>query len=55
MTMHVRDFDYDLPEDRIAQEPAGLRGGSRLLVVGPGGDAAAVPALTDAAFAEIGP
>ena len=31
--MDVRDFDFDLPADLIAQEPAADRGGSRLLVV----------------------
>src|SRR6185436_225680 len=31
--MDVRDFDFDLPADLIAQEPAADRGASRLLVV----------------------
>ena len=31
--MDVRDFDFDLPADLIAQEPAADRSGSRLLVV----------------------
>jgi S-adenosylmethionine:tRNA ribosyltransferase-isomerase len=31
--MDVRDFDFDLPPELIAQEPAPDRGGSRLLVV----------------------
>ncbi|MFH2006016.1 MAG: tRNA preQ1(34) S-adenosylmethionine ribosyltransferase-isomerase QueA [bacterium] len=31
--MHTRDFDYDLPEELIAQEPATRRDGSRLLVL----------------------
>ena len=31
--MHTRDFDFDLPEERIAQSP-GLRGKSRLLYLG---------------------
>jgi S-adenosylmethionine:tRNA ribosyltransferase-isomerase len=31
--MHVNDFDYDLPEDLIAQYPADKRDESRLLVV----------------------
>lgn len=35
--MLVDDFDYDLPEDRIAQDPA-PRGASRLLVVDAGGE-----------------
>ena len=29
--MHIRDFDYDLPADLIAQEPTADRGGARLL------------------------
>src|ERR1700704_2175226 len=29
--MDVRDFDFDLPSELIAQEPAPQRGGSRLL------------------------
>lgn len=29
--MHVRDFDYDLPPELIAQEPAAERGAARLL------------------------
>ena len=29
--MDVRDFDFDLPADLIAQEPAADRGSSRLL------------------------
>jgi S-adenosylmethionine:tRNA ribosyltransferase-isomerase len=31
--MDVRDFDFDLPPELIAQEPAAERGGSRLLVL----------------------
>ena len=31
--MHVREFDFDLPEHLIAQEPSITRGTSRLLVV----------------------
>src|SRR5215217_5614521 len=31
--MDVRDFDFDLPTELIAQEPAVDRSGSRLLVV----------------------
>ena len=31
--MHLRDFDFELPEHLIAQEPATTRGTSRLLVV----------------------
>ena len=29
--MDVRDFDFDLPSELIAQEPAAERGGARLL------------------------
>ena len=29
--MHIRDFDYDLPAELIAQEPTADRGGARLL------------------------
>ena len=31
--MNTSDFDYDLPEELIAQEPSPVRGGSRMLVV----------------------
>ena len=31
--MHVSDFNYDLPPELIAQQPAPQRGGARLLVV----------------------
>ena len=31
--MQLSDFDYDLPEDRIAQEPSPRRDGSRLMLV----------------------
>nr|HML38694.1 S-adenosylmethionine:tRNA ribosyltransferase-isomerase [Bacillota bacterium] len=31
--MHINDFDYDLPEELIAQHPADKRDESRLLVV----------------------
>jgi S-adenosylmethionine:tRNA ribosyltransferase-isomerase len=33
IAMDVADFDFDLPESLIAQEPAAERGGSRLLVL----------------------
>ena len=32
-TMNVDDFDFDLPDELIAQEPPPVRGGSRLLVL----------------------
>lgn len=32
--MHVAEFDFDLPEALIAQDPPAERGGSRLLVLG---------------------
>ena len=35
--MDVRDFDYELPPERIAQAPAGARDGSRLLRLPPAG------------------
>lgn len=31
--MNVSEFDFDLPDDLIAQQPPALRGGSRLMVV----------------------
>src|SRR4051812_15280204 len=34
--MRLSDFDFDLPEDRIALRPASPRDGARLLVVRPG-------------------
>jgi len=34
--MDVRDFDFDLPAELIAQEPPPLRGGSRLLILNRG-------------------
>src|SRR5262249_22087776 len=34
--MDVRDFDFDLPPELIAQEPPAGRGGARLLYLGPG-------------------
>ncbi len=33
--MKLSDFDYDLPEERIAQQPVSPRDSSRLLVLGP--------------------
>jgi len=36
--MQLADFDFDLPEDRIALRPATPRDSARLLVVAPGAD-----------------
>ncbi len=33
--MHISDFDYELPEELIAQEPAQVRGSDRMLVLNP--------------------
>lgn len=61
----LADFDYELPEELIAQQPSAERGGSRLLVVGraAGADEAAAavpparpsaqPPVADRAFADI--
>lgn len=35
--MQLSDFDYDLPPERIAQEPAATRDAARLMVPGPDG------------------
>jgi len=35
--MQLSDFDYTLPPERIAQEPAATRDAARLMVPGPGG------------------
>jgi len=40
--VHLDDFDFDLPAELIAQEPARERSASRLLVVARAGDAAPV-------------
>lgn len=47
--MRVADFDFHLPDELIAQEPAADRGGSRLLIVN-----RQTGAIEDARFAEIG-
>ena len=47
--MNVADFDFELPEELIAQDPPAERGGSRLLVLKRGtGD------VEDAVFADVG-
>jgi S-adenosylmethionine:tRNA ribosyltransferase-isomerase len=45
--MQVADFDFDLPDELIAQLPPAVRGGSRLLHVGASG------ALADRWFSEL--
>jgi S-adenosylmethionine:tRNA ribosyltransferase-isomerase len=45
----VEEFDYDLPEDLIAQQPPAERGTSRMLVMG-----RATGALSDDSFADFG-
>ncbi|MBW8457262.1 MAG: tRNA preQ1(34) S-adenosylmethionine ribosyltransferase-isomerase QueA [Thiobacillus sp.] len=45
--MQVADFDFDLPDELIAQLPPAVRGGSRLLHVGASG------ALADRRFCEL--
>ncbi len=55
----LADFDYELPAELIAQEPVGVRGESRLLVVdrNAGGEAAGSPVagdlLRDAMFGDL--
>ncbi len=46
--MNISDFDYELPEGRIARFPLGVRDASRLLVARGGGD------ISETGFAEIG-
>jgi S-adenosylmethionine:tRNA ribosyltransferase-isomerase len=46
--LRVADFDFDLPEELIAQQPPAERGLSRMLVVN-----RATGALRDASFAEF--
>ena len=45
--MRVDAFDFDLPPDRIALEPASPRDSARMLVVAPDG------ALTDARVSDL--
>jgi len=45
----LSSYDYDLPEDRIAQEPADKRDGSRLLVLGRKHETLAPARFTDLA------
>src|SRR5688500_6326699 len=49
MHMNLADFDFELPEELIAQEPPPERGGSRLLKL-----SRTFGHLEDATFAEIG-
>jgi S-adenosylmethionine:tRNA ribosyltransferase-isomerase len=52
--LRVDDFDYELPTDAIAQQPAEPRDASRLLVLDRARSSAGVPALSHATFGEIG-
>jgi S-adenosylmethionine:tRNA ribosyltransferase-isomerase len=47
--MDIADFDFELPEELIAQEPPAERGGSRLLVLSRGGGR-----LRDEVFGNLG-
>jgi S-adenosylmethionine:tRNA ribosyltransferase-isomerase len=47
-SLRVSDFDFDLPEDLIAQQPTEERGASRMLVVD-----RATGALRDSSFSEL--
>ena len=47
--MNVADFDFELPEELIAQDPPPERGGSRLLVLGRHSGE-----LHDATFGDLG-
>ena len=54
----LTDFDYELPAELIAQEPVGVRGESRLLVVGRAGKAgragrAGEASLRDGQFSDL--
>jgi S-adenosylmethionine:tRNA ribosyltransferase-isomerase len=49
MPMDVADFDFQLPDELVAQHPSPTRGGSRLLVVN-----RATHELTFTAFAQLG-
>jgi S-adenosylmethionine:tRNA ribosyltransferase-isomerase len=54
MTLSLSDFDFELPDDRIAQEPAKERDASRLLVLPRHAAAVDVPrVLLDRRFSEI--
>ncbi|MCZ8374366.1 MAG: tRNA preQ1(34) S-adenosylmethionine ribosyltransferase-isomerase QueA [Beijerinckiaceae bacterium] len=47
--MKLSDFDFELPEDRIALHPVSPRDSARMLVVRPGGQ----PPLADSRFSEL--
>lgn len=55
--LRTADFDYQLPEELIAQAPSTARGASRLLVVRPngetGGPAGAAASLADRWFSDL--
>ena len=46
--LRTADFDFDLPPERIAQEPVPPRDAARLLVRSAGGDVARVLGVEDA-------
>jgi len=46
--LRVADFDFDLPQELIAQQPPAMRGESRMLIMN-----RVIGALRDAQFAEI--
>lgn len=45
--MHISDFDFELPDELIAQHPPAVRGSSRLLAALPG------EPLRDVQFADL--
>ena len=51
--MRVSDFDFDLPEELIAQHPPAERGSSRMLVLDRAVPAGRPGQLTDAMFADL--
>lgn len=50
--MLINEFDYDLPEDLIAQEPLAKRDGSRMLILDPAQPEAGYPIRTFSALPE---
>jgi len=52
--LRVDDFDYELPDDAIAQAPAEPRDSSRLLVLDRRRSSSGIPALAHGTFGELG-